>query len=512
MKDRQSVFFAVSLVLGLILSGCGLLTDSDSVSNNNSYGKITVTPSTVTLARGDTQQFTADQSWVTWSLAEAAGNSSIDSSGLLTIGTDETASAITVKASKSNYDTGSARVNVASPSATPQGLKASKPGPNSIDLSWQAISGAGEYTVYRSTNGTNFGQVGKASGTSYMDNAVGAGSSYYYRISANGVNSSIIFAFAADYFNMPLFSQRKLIPLDASRKHYYRFAVNTGQSYTLEWQNGDGQNVNSSIRVSAWQNNGTSIFTDVRYDGYTNPKVFTATASGHITVEVNNTSSSTSIDYQIYCYGSDGAVDTGTVALPPYKVSVFRVSAPNSSSITLTWDTVSDAVKYNIYRSNTQTGTPGKMGESSVASYTDSQVPSGGSFWYTIAAVNADGREGCRLQGAFAFAASHYTLSYYSGSQLLSLAAGSKHYYRMAVISGQQYTIQWQDGSTPPQNVNSSIRVSAWQNNGTSIFADIRYDGYTNPKIFTANASGYVTVEVNNASSSTSYNYQIYYF
>jgi hypothetical protein len=309
---------------------------------------------------------------------------------------------------------------------------------------------------------------------------------------------------------MPTFAQRKLIPVAGNVRHYYRFAVVTGQSYTIEWQNGNNQNTDLNIMVSAWQNNGTSIFANARNDGFTNPRVFTASATGFVTVEVRNGHSTTSFDYQIYCYGSSGAADSGTVALPPYRVTAFRVSAPTQNSITLTWDAVSDAARYNIYRANTQTGTPGLIGNSSSTTFVDNQVPSGGSFWYTIAAVNADARESSRFQGAFGIAASHFSLSSFNSSQLYSLPGSVRHYYRLPVVAGQPYTITWQNGIGG--NTDLNIMVSAWQNNGTPIFTNARNDGFTNPRVFTASGTGFVTIEVRNGHSTTSFNYQIYFF
>jgi len=526
IKMKNTVKFFALLMLLTLLSGCGNLFDNNSNSNDNtgsntSNKNITVTPSKVTLARGETQQFTTSgQSYwgVKWSLEGAVGNSSINSSGLLTVGMDETASTLTVKATDNdNYSIfGTATVTIAAPSATPQGLKASRPGPNSIEISWQPLSGVNQYTIQRSVNGTTFGQIGTASGTSYTDSAVGNDTSYYYRISANGVNSNVIFAFAANYFNLPVFSQRKLIPLAASGKHYYRFAVNSGSEYTMEWQNGNNQAISDYIhfRVIAYQNDGTQIFNRDSWNsnGYTNPSVFTATTTGFVTIFVSNESNS-SQDYQIYFYGSDGVVDSGTVALPPYKISAFRVSSPNQSSITLTWDSVSDAAKYNIYRANIQTGTPGKIGESNTTSYTDNQVSEGASYWYTITAVNANGLEGCRFQGAFGFAASHYTLSYYNGAQILSLTASGKHYYRLAVTQGNSYTIEWQNGNNQAISDYIHFRVVAYQNNGTQIFNRDSWNsnGYTNPSVFTATYTGFVTIMVSNESSAAQ-NYQIYYY
>ena len=303
MKNRKKLIFAILITGGLILSACTWLDDSGNGSNL-SKEKLTITPSAVTLAQGDTQQFSASESWgVTWSLEGSTGNSSINASGLLTVGMDETAATLTVKAEKSNYTTGTAKATVVKPSATPSGLTVTKPGSSSIALSWTALSGTSEYTIQRSANGKDFSQIGKASGTFYTDTAVATGTSYYYRIQANGVNSPVVYTYASDYFNMPTFAQRKLIPIAANTKQYYRFSVVSGQSYTIEWQNGNNQDLGrwDSVRVAAWQNNGTSIFSDA-YDGRASPRVFTATATGFVTVEVSNGSSSTSYNYQIYYY------------------------------------------------------------------------------------------------------------------------------------------------------------------------------------------------------------------
>jgi hypothetical protein len=131
-------------------------------------------------------------------------------------------------------------------------------------------------------------------------------------------------------------------------------------------------------------------------------------------------------------------------------------------------------------------------------------------YYYSVRGVNDSGNSP-QSDKAFAVAVSYYLLPNYSSSQLTDLSAGSKHYYRLNVSSGQGITITWQNGSS--QNANSNIRVSVWQNDGTAAFTDIGYyrGGYTDPLVFTAAMAGYVTVEVKNVNNSTSYSYQIYH-
>lgn len=65
-----------------------------------------------------------------------------------------------------------------------------------------------------------------------------------------------------------------------------------------------------------------------------------------------------------------------------------------SREITLTWDPVKDAARYNVYRASTQFDTFVQVGEaaSDKASYT-MKVPAGADFYYRVTAVNYGGEE-----------------------------------------------------------------------------------------------------------------------
>jgi fibronectin type 3 domain-containing protein len=184
------------------------------------------------------------------------------------------------------------------------------------------------------------------------------------------------------------------------------------------------------------------------------------------------------------------------------------VSSVYSGSITLTWNSVPTASSYNIYRANTQTGAEAKINTSPVTStsYTDN-VPAGASYYYKVVGVNNSG-DSPKSAGAFAYAAAHYSLLYYTNTQILSLTGRTTHYYRMEVTQGASYTIEWQNGNN--QNISYSMYVDAYQNNGTSIFSDA-YNGYSGPRVFNATSTGFVTVRVR-SNSDSSQNYQIYYY
>jgi hypothetical protein len=118
--------------------------------------------------------------------------------------------------------------------------------------------------------------------------------------SGESPKSAAAFAFASSHYSLSLFGSTVLSSIAASTKHYYRFAVSAGFSYTIVWEDGSNQNLSNSVWATAWQNDGTQIFS--ARNGYTDPRLFTATSAGYVTVEVNNTNTSTSYNYKVYYY------------------------------------------------------------------------------------------------------------------------------------------------------------------------------------------------------------------
>lgn len=71
------------------------------------------------------------------------------------------------------------------PPAAPAGLTATPSGPNQVDLSWSAVSGATQYRVYRSaTSGGPYTQVGTATGTTFSDTTASCNTAYHYVVRA----------------------------------------------------------------------------------------------------------------------------------------------------------------------------------------------------------------------------------------------------------------------------------------------------------------------------------------
>ncbi|QYR24393.1 Ig-like domain-containing protein [Paenibacillus sp. sptzw28] len=81
------------------------------------------------------------------------------------------------------------------------------------------------------------------------------------------------------------------------------------------------------------------------------------------------------------------------VHVPPSSPAGLSVTGVTASDVTLQWNTVTDAVYYNLYRSPSRIDSYGKIATVTGTVYTDSSVTTGSSYGYKVSAVNAGGLE-----------------------------------------------------------------------------------------------------------------------
>ena len=81
----------------------------------------------------------------------------------------------------SQSNTASART---SSIGTPTGVRATATSTSSITVSWNSVSGATGYNIYRNISGS-YTQVGTSTTTSYTDTGLTADTTYYYRVTAS---------------------------------------------------------------------------------------------------------------------------------------------------------------------------------------------------------------------------------------------------------------------------------------------------------------------------------------
>ncbi len=69
----------------------------------------------------------------------------------------------------------------------------------------------------------------------------------------------------------------------------------------------------------------------------------------------------------------------------------LEATAVSSSRINLTWDSVSDADYYYVYRSTSSSGSYSKIGTATTESYKDTGLSSDTTYYYVVKAINSDG-------------------------------------------------------------------------------------------------------------------------
>ncbi len=263
----------------------------------------------------------------------------------------------------------SAAAEVSAPTA-PSGLTATANGSDEIDLSWAAGSGADDYVIERSTDGTNFSDYDQvdASQTTYQDTGVDDGTIYYYRVRAsNAVGDSADSNSASA--STPLAAPDELTATAAS-----------SSEIDLSWENNSATATGFTIERST---DGTTF----------NP---IGTASGNATT-FNDTglSAGTSYTYQVVAtldsQSSAPSASASAITLPA-PLAGLTATAASSSEIDLSWADVTGASGYEIDRQDAS----GNWEEidavdSPAASYADTGLSDGTSYTYQVIPYNDSG-------------------------------------------------------------------------------------------------------------------------
>ena len=179
--------------------------------------------------------------------------------------------------------------------------------------------------------------------------------------------------------------------------------------------------------------------------------------------------------------------------IPPATPTNVSASAASSSSITISWYSVTGAAGYFVYRSSSSSGTYNLAGTAYTNSYTDTGLSASTTYYYRETAVNSSGGESAQSSSTYATTLSSSSpgtdvINLTSGSWYSNtLSAGATHSYRFSANAGSTYYISWEDSD-----------------NSSSSYADIkvglRREGSPSPS--------YV-VEVDDRSSTNQFSYTV---
>ncbi|MFP2929524.1 glycosyl hydrolase family 18 protein [Pyxidicoccus sp. 3LG] len=143
-------------------------------------------------------------------------------------------------------------------------------------------------------------------------------------------------------------------------------------------------------------------------------------------------------------------VRLGTTATAPSAPGGLKATA-SATDVALTWNTVTGATGYHVYRSPTQTGTYAKrtVTPATSASYRDTAVSSGATYWYAVSAVGTGG-EGARSTPVSAIVRPpQQTVSVAVTPASASLTTGATRAFTATVTGSTNTAVTWsiQQGS-----------------------------------------------------------------
>ena len=258
----------------------------------------------------------------------------------------------------------------------PTGLNASAQS-ESVALSWNSVSGASGYYVYRSSSSSGYyDKIGTVTSTYYTDYSPLEGKNYY-KVKAYNYYSSTESSYS-DYVVCSFTKKEEVSKPEAP----------TGVS---------AEATSSYIKVT-WNS----------VSGATNYKVYRSTSSYGTYSYIDKTYSTSYSDYSVsegttYYYkvsaeNSAGESSQSSYASAKIASTVSKPSTPTGLSakmtsaftIELTWNSVSGAESYVVYRSTSSYGTYSKVGDTYSTSYTD-MVSANTTYYYKVSAKNSAG-------------------------------------------------------------------------------------------------------------------------
>ena len=243
-------------------------------------------------------------------------------------------------------------------------------------LTWDAVDGATSYRVYRATsqNGT-YSLLGSVTTTTYVNTGAKDGVTYYYKVTA--VNDS-----GESAFSNTVSGQNKVVtPKPAAP------VVKIGNSATsgkpmLTWNAVSGATSYKVYRATS-QNGTYSLLGSVTVTSYTNTGAKDGVTYYYKVTAVNDSGESA---YSNIVSGQNKAV-TPKPSAPVVKIG----HSASSGKPMLTWNAVSGATSYKVYRATSQNGTYSLLGSVTVTSYTNTGAKDGVTYYYKVKAVNSAG-------------------------------------------------------------------------------------------------------------------------
>ena len=243
-------------------------------------------------------------------------------------------------------------------------------------LTWNAVPGATSYKVYRATSKSGtYSLLGTVTTTSYTNTGAKEGTTYYYKVkAANGAGESA-------YSNV-VSGKVVVTPKPAAPVVKIGNSASSGKPQ-LTWNAVSGATSYKVYRATS-QSGTYSLLGTVTATSYTNTGAKAGTTYYYRVKAVN--------DAGLSPYSNIVSGQVKTVAQQKPSTPVVKIGhSASSGKPMLTWNAVSGATSYKVYRATSQKGTYSLLGTVTATSYTNTGAKAGVTYYYKVKAVNSAG-------------------------------------------------------------------------------------------------------------------------
>lgn len=245
----------------------------------------------------------------------------------------------------------------------PANVKATSEDYNTIKLSWNSVTGATQYFVYRSTKSSSgYSKLATVTTNSYSDDTAATGTKFYYKIQAANDNTEAI---GTSSDSSVVSAKTKLeapSSLKVKRKSYNKLKI--------KWSKVSGATKYCVYR-STNKNSGYQKIATVTGTSYTNKGLTCGTKYYYKVRAVNSTAKS-------------GYSKVKGKKPIPLATSSLKATSKSYTSIKVKWSKASGATKYILYRSTKKNSGYQKIATVTGRSYIDKTVSTGVKYYYKL--------------------------------------------------------------------------------------------------------------------------------
>jgi fibronectin type 3 domain-containing protein len=257
--------------------------------------------------------------------------------------------------------------------AAPSSLAATA-GNAQASLSWSASSGATSYHVKRATSsGGPYTQAAAPTSASYIDTALSNGTAYYYVVSA--VNS------VGESANSAQVSATPVAPAMAPAAPTNPAATAGNAQVSFSWTASSGATSYHVKRATISGGPYTQVAAPSSVS-YTDTSLSNGTTYYYVVSAVNSAGESPN-SAQV------SATPIAPVTVPAAPGNLAATAG--NAQISLSWTASSGATSYHVKRATTSGGPYTQVAAPSSASYTDTSLSNGTTYYYVVSAVNSAG-------------------------------------------------------------------------------------------------------------------------